>query len=272
MGRTFPLSFRSHDGLLIHGYLTIPPGAAPKGLPMVVLPGSGLFFTRASLTYSWLVQFLANRGYAVLKINPRGTPGYGKAFFEAGRREVGRGILSDLTEGVRWAIGRGVADPHRLAIVGDDFGGCTAALALEKTPDLYRCAVSSDAICDWLAYQKVFETGTGVFQKSGADANSELTAYISDRVGDTVKDAGMLREISPYYHVDQLRAPILLVSHKVDGENLQDQTGLFEGALKARGAAYEKKVFPVGRSNLEFLNQRIEYLNLLEDFLARNMK
>jgi dienelactone hydrolase len=270
MGKVYPISYRSHDGLLVHGYLTAPAGAAPKNLPLVFLTRPELYFTRSAEGFRPFAQFLASRGYAVLEINPRGSPGYGKAFYDAGKGQVGRGVQDDIAEGVRWAVARGIADPRRIAIYGTAFGGYAAELAITQTPDLYRCAISADAICDMPAYLNAFETGVGFVQKAGASATSERRAYIRDRLGNA--DLAALRDISPISHVDRIRAPILLISHKTDRENLANQTDRFESALKAAHATYERKDFAIHRSNLETLDEQVEYFNLLDDFLARNMK
>jgi dipeptidyl aminopeptidase/acylaminoacyl peptidase len=150
MARMLPLKFRARDGLLIHGYVTFPPRADRKNLPLVVLPHGGPW-VRDVIGYSPLVQFLAGGGYAVLQVNYRGSPGYGEAFSRAGHRQIGKGIQDDITDGVKWAIRAGIADPRRIAIVGASYGGYSVEWALTNTPDLYRCGVSVAGVSDWLA-------------------------------------------------------------------------------------------------------------------------
>jgi dipeptidyl aminopeptidase/acylaminoacyl peptidase len=255
----------------VHGYLTVPCGSTGRNLPLVVIANPGLIFARAADGFSPMVQYLASRGYAVLRVNSRGTPGYGRAFFDAGYRQAGRGVQNDITDGVRWAIHDGIADGRRVAIVGTAFGGFSAEWALANEPGLYRCAVANQAVCDWKAYLESFDD-TGVVKKAGYGVHSALFRYLSAEVGDPRTDAAALEDISPVNHVDRIRAPILVVAHEREYENVRDQSGIFVAALARRGAAFEEKVFPKTTNNIESRRQIDEYFNLVGSFLDRNMK
>src|SRR6185503_14062062 len=113
MSEMKPVQYQSRDGLVIHGYLTLPLGSTGKNLPLIVNPHGGPWF-RDSWGFDPEVQFLANRGYAVLRMNFRGSTGYGKSFLEAGYRQWGRKMQEDITDGVKWAIDQGIADPKRI--------------------------------------------------------------------------------------------------------------------------------------------------------------
>jgi dipeptidyl aminopeptidase/acylaminoacyl peptidase len=273
MGKTFPLSYRARDGLLIHGYVTFPPDSNLKNLPLVVVPNSGLIFGRTVLGYDPFIQFLASRGYAVLQLNPRGSPGYGEAFFEAGRRQTGKGVQNDLTDGVLWAIGRGIADPKRIAIVGSNYGGFCAEWGLTNTPDLYRCGVSIAGTSDWLALFRTYDVGLSFIKQGGYEQVSDTFNFLEKEVGDPRKDAAMLRDISPINHVDRVKAPVLIITAEKEGpQDPADQAKEFIAALKARGAAYEVKVYQRSKDNAETTQDFLDFLSLVETFLAKNMR
>ena len=135
-----PIRFMSRDGLTIHGYLTLPKGANPGRLPVVVNPHGGPW-TRDVWRFNPEAQFLANRGVGVLQINFRGSTGYGKAFWEAGFKQWGGKMQDDITDGVGWLIQEGIADPQRIAIYGASYGGYAVLAGLAFTPDLYACGI-----------------------------------------------------------------------------------------------------------------------------------
>ena len=121
-----PISFQARDGLTLHGYLTRPAGAEGKPGPLIINPHGGPFGPRDQWGFNPEVQLLANRGYAVLQINYRGSGGYGYSFMKAGQREWGGKMQDDLTDGVKWAIAQGIADPGRIVISGASYGGYAA--------------------------------------------------------------------------------------------------------------------------------------------------
>ncbi len=133
-----PVAYRSGDGLEVPAYLTLPVGRAPKQLPLIVMPHGGPF-ARDSWEYNPWVQFLANRGYAVLQPNFRGSTGYGRDYLMKGFGEFGTGMQNDISDGVRWLIREGIADPARVRIMGASFGGYAAMWGAITTPELYSC-------------------------------------------------------------------------------------------------------------------------------------
>ena len=142
-----PISFRGRDGTEIPGYLTLPPGRDPRGLPLVLLPHGGPFH-RDSWTFDPQVQFLASRGYAVLQVNFRGSTGYGRAWVERGYGQLGGGMIDDLEDGVDWAVREGFVDARRVCIFGASYGGYAALWAPVRHPARYRCAISFAGISD----------------------------------------------------------------------------------------------------------------------------
>ena len=135
-----PISFKAADGLTIHGYLTKPIGVEPKNLATVLLVHGGPW-ARDNWGYNPLVQFLANRGYAVLQVNFRGSTGYGKSFLNAGNREWAGKMHQDLVDAKEWVVKQGVADPNKVAIAGGSYGGYATLVGLTFTPDAFACGV-----------------------------------------------------------------------------------------------------------------------------------
>src|SRR5690606_29752811 len=133
--------YPSSDGLEIPAYLTVPKGLEPKNLPVVVVPHGGPW-ARDTWGYSGLPQFLANRGYAVLQPNFRGSTGYGKRFLNAGNAQWGELMQDDITWGVKYLVAEGIADPERVGIMGGSYGGYATLAGLTFTPDVYAAGVS----------------------------------------------------------------------------------------------------------------------------------
>jgi dipeptidyl aminopeptidase/acylaminoacyl peptidase len=136
-----PVTYPSSDGMEIPAYLTLPKGIIAKNLPVIILPHGGPW-SRISWGYNATAQFWANRGYAVLSPNFRGSTGYGKKFLDAGNKEWGQKMQDDLTWGVKYLIAQGIADPKRVGILGGSYGGYAALAGVAFTPEVYAAAVS----------------------------------------------------------------------------------------------------------------------------------
>jgi dipeptidyl aminopeptidase/acylaminoacyl peptidase len=135
-----PIKYIARDGKVINGYLTLPKGVPAKNLPVVINPHGGPW-ARDEWGFNPEVQFLANRGYAVLQMNFRGSVGYGRKFWESSFKQWGKTMQDDITDGVNWMISQGFADPKRIAIYGASYGGYATLAGITFTPDLYVCAV-----------------------------------------------------------------------------------------------------------------------------------
>ena len=260
MANVYPISYKSRDGLVIHGYLTVPPGKEPSNLPMVVLPHGGPF-ARDTMEFDRDAQFLASRGYAVLQMNYRGSPGFGEDFFVKGHRHIGREMQDDITDGTRWAIDKGIADPHRIAIMGWSFGGYSALMGVIREPGLYRCAVDLSGVTDWVALLKYQRTVT---EGIGDEENAEM-------IGDFVKDAADLADISPANHADKIGAPLFLAYSKEDDVVPFEQARLLRSALDKFGKHYEfLSTFNEGHGFFTYAH-RLELYQKIDKFLAANM-
>jgi dipeptidyl aminopeptidase/acylaminoacyl peptidase len=135
-----PITYQTGDGLTIHGYLTLPKGVEAKNLPVVINPHGGPWY-RDSWGFNPEIQFLANRGYAILQMNFRGSTGYGKEFWMKSFKEWGKKMQDDITDGAKWLIEEGIADPEKIGIYGGSYGGYATLAGVTFTPDLYTCAV-----------------------------------------------------------------------------------------------------------------------------------
>lgn len=259
MAEMRPIQFNARDGMPLHGYLTLPPGRQAKNLPVVVNPHGGPR-TRNYWGFNSEVQLLANRGYAVLQVNYRGSTGYGRAFANAGFGQWGGGIQNDLTDGVDWLIEQGIADPDRIGIYGFSFGGYCALAGLSLTPDRYACGASYGGLTDLFAY---VDSLPPIWQP--------YRAMIMTMVGDPARDSLRMDAASPGRHLDQIYAP-LLVAHGVNDSrvHVQHARNLVEG-LHAQG----NDVYYLERPDEghQFMGEesRQEFYRALAGFLHRYM-
>jgi len=258
---TLPLKFKARDGLTVHGYLTTPIGAERKNLPLVVLPHGGPW-VRDTLSFDGIVKFLADRGYAVMQINFRGSPGYGEAFSRAGQRQIGRAIQDDITDGVQWAIRSGTADPKRVAIVGASYGGYSTLWALTHTPELYRCGMSLAGVTDWLDIIK---------GRDGKSDTRDTYRFWRDQIGDPETDEAILREISPINHLDRLKAPVFIVQGGLDTNVPPQQASRLIAELERRKLPHQVMLRGDEGHSWFGPKNRIELFKQLEAFLAKNM-
>ena len=204
MAEMKPISYRARDGSTIHGYLTLPPGKEPHGLPLIVNPHGGPW-VRDSWGFRPEVQFLANRGYAVLQMNFRGSTGYGGKWLEAGYGQWGLAMQDDITDGVKWAINQGIADPKRIAIYGASYGGYATMAGLAFTPELYRCGINYVGVTDIELLLKTIPKGWEFVR-----AQLEVTT------GNARKDRERLEATSPLLHADRIRAPVFFAYGELD--------------------------------------------------------
>ena len=193
-----PINYVSRDGLTIHGYLTLPVGVASRDLPLVIIPHGGPS-ARDVWGFDSEVQFLANRGAAVLQVNFRGSTGYGRAFWQAGFKQWGRAMQDDLTDGVEHFIKQGVADPNRVAIYGGSYGGYAALAGAAFTPDLYACAV------DYVGPSNLF-----TLLESIPPYWEPFREMEYEEIGHPEKDKELLKAVSPVFHADKIRIPLLV--------------------------------------------------------------
>ncbi|WP_158825203.1 S9 family peptidase [Mucilaginibacter lacusdianchii] len=255
-----PVSFKASDGLTINGYLTLPQGGNKTNLPIVVMPHDGPW-NRNRWGYSAEVQFLANRGYAVFQVNYRGSTGYGKAFFSAGFKQVGGKIQTDIQDGVKWLINQKIADPKRIAMFGGGFGGFSALYGVSFHPELYNCAIVQYGLINFFTFFK----DAPPYAKPFLQMNYEM-------VGNPETDAIQLRAISPVFHADKIKAPLLIFQGEKDPRANISELNQFVRELRKRNVpvtyilkANERKFFRSEHNRMEMYAQ-------IEKFLDNNLK
>jgi dipeptidyl aminopeptidase/acylaminoacyl peptidase len=218
-----PVSYLSSDGLSIPGYLTLPVGKTARKLPLVVLVHGGPKGPRDNWGYNAEVQFLANRGYAVLQPNFRASGGYGKKFLNAGDGQWGKLMQDDITWGVRHLVDKGIADRNRVAIMGGSYGGYATLAGLAFTPDLYACGV------DIVGPSNLF-----TLLESVPPYWESFRAYLYGMVGDPNTEAGkaQIRAASPLFSVDRINKPLLIIQGANDPRVKQAESDQIVSALR----------------------------------------
>jgi cephalosporin-C deacetylase-like acetyl esterase len=220
--------FKARDGLDLMGYLTLPKGREPKGLPLIVFPHGGPA-SRDAPGFDWWAQGMASRGYAVLQVNFRGSDGLGEALLQAGYGEWGRKMQTDLSDAVKAVAGTGIVDPKRVCIVGASYGGYAALAGAALDPGVYRCAASVGGLSDlrrFVSWSK---------EKNGVNAFRYWTRFMG--AADSRDSA--LAEISPAMHVERVTIPVLLIHGKDDSVVPLEQSQIMAEALKKAGKPVE---------------------------------
>lgn len=249
----------SPDGQIIPGYLTIPHGASPKNLPLIVMPHGGPA-ARDDRSFDWWAYYYAANGYLVYQPNFRGSAGYGKKFKEDGFLQWGLKMQDDVSNGVKKLIAEGVADKNRVCIVGASYGGYSALVGATLTPDLYACAVSVGGVSN-LPAMISYQTDRGRVAEDAWDV----------RIGARVSDNAKLREVSPYYQASRATKPILLIHGDKDAVVPIDQSYAMKSALEDAGKDIELVVLKGEDHWLSSSVTRIEMLSRSIDFINRQI-
>jgi dipeptidyl aminopeptidase/acylaminoacyl peptidase len=257
-----PISYKASDGTLINGYLTMPKGRDSTNLPVVVMPHDWPYPTsRNSWGFNPEVQFLANRGYAVFQVNYRGSTGYGKAFRNAGFKQAGGKIQQDITDGTHWLIDNKIADPKKIAIFGGGFGGFSALYGVSFHPGLYNCAVVQYGLINFFTYIK--------------DAPPYLKPMLQmmyEMVGNPETDADQLRAISPVFHPDKIKVPLMIFQGAKDPRANISELNQFVIELKKRNVPVYYFLKDNERAYFRNDHNRMEMYSQIEKFLNNNMR
>jgi dipeptidyl aminopeptidase/acylaminoacyl peptidase len=255
-----PIKFQSRDGLTIHGYLTVPKGVEAKKLPTVLVVHGGPW-ARDDWGYDPETQFLANRGFAALQINYRGSTGYGKRFLHAGDREWGGKMLDDLVDGAEWAVSQGFADRDRLAIYGGSYGGYATLAALAFRPKIFACGIDYVGISNLLTFMNTippyWETFRDVMYK---------------RVGNPETDHEFLLSRSPLFAVDKIEVPLLVAQGYNDPRVNHAEAEQIVDALKSKGSPVEYLVKMDEGHGFQNPENRIEFYEKMEAFLNSHLQ
>ncbi|WP_326813233.1 S9 family peptidase (plasmid) [Streptomyces scopuliridis] len=258
-----PVSITARDGLRLPSYLTLPVGIEPRGLPLVLLVHGGPW-TRDSWGFNPAVQLFANRGYAVLQVNFRGSTGYGKAFTQAGIGQLAAKMHDDLIDGVNWAVGRGYGDPARVAIMGASYGGYAALVGVTFTPDVFAAAVDIVGISDL----------AGFMRSQPAFVRPALASNWYRYVGDPAipeQEADMLAR-SPISRVDDVRTPLLIAQGANDARVIQGESDTMVDALRQRGALVEYMLMADEGHAIENAENLIALAEAVERFFHQHLR
>jgi dipeptidyl aminopeptidase/acylaminoacyl peptidase len=254
-----PISYSSRDGLTIHGYLTLPKGYDPKNLPVIMFPHGGPW-ARDYWGFDPEAQFLANRGYAILQMNFRGSTGYGKDFWLKSVKQWGRTMQNDISDGVQWLIDQGIADPKRVGIYGGSYGGYAVLAGLTLTPELYACGI------DYVGVSNMF-----TFMNTIPPYWEPIRQQFYELVGNPKEDSVMLAEVSPVFHVDKIVAPLFIAQGANDPRVNKAESDQMVEALKARGITVEYMVKDNEGHGFHNEENRFDFYRAMEKFLAQHI-
>ena len=254
-----PVEFSSRDGYRLHGYLTCPPGAEKKRLPMVLNVHGGPW-SRTTWGYAPEAQWLANRGYACLAVNFRGSVGYGKQLLNAGNKAWGAEMQNDLVDAVQWAVREGIADPRRVAIYGGSYGGYAALVGASFTPDLFACAVDM-----------VGPSDLRTLIRSIPPYWSPMRSLFTRRVGDPETEDEFLKSRSPLFKVNQIRIPVLIAQGANDPRVKQAESEQIVAAMRKKGIDCEYLLFPDEGHGFAKPENRLRFYAAAEQFLAKHL-
>jgi len=256
-----PFVYKARDGFAIHGYLTVPKGAKEKNLAILAVPHGGPW-ARDDWGYDGYAQFFANRGYAVFQMNFRGSTGYGKKFLNAGNKQWGDAMQNDITDGVEYLVGKGIADPKRVAIFGGSYGGYATLAGVAFTPDLYAAGISY-----------VGPSNIITLLNSIPAYWAPLRSLFNERVGDPNKpeDAERLKRQSPLFSAKNIKAPLLVVQGANDPRVKKAESDQIVVALRDLGRDVEYVVAPDEGHGFAGRENRTAMAVAAEKFLATHL-
>jgi len=260
LATTEPIALSARDGLRLHGYLTRPPGFAAPG-PMVLLVHGGHWF-RDYWRHDPVVQFLANRGYAVLQVNYRGSTGYGRAFRELAVGEYAGAMHDDLIDAVRWAVAGGVADPARVAVYGGSYGGYAALVGMTFTPEVFACGADIVGISNLVSF---YETVPPYWKLT---AMPLFHKYVGDP--SRPEDRRRMEAKSPLFKADRVERPLLIIHGARDVRVNVRESEQMVAALRQAGKDVRYVVFPDEGHRRDYGNWRnaLRHYSEVETFLA----
>jgi len=268
LAKTYPVFIPARDGLTLVSYVTLPVWSDPDGdgrpsqpLPMVLLVHGGPW-GRDRWGYEPVRQWLANRGYAVLNVNFRGSTGFGKKFINAGDREWGGKMHDDLVDAVQWAISEKIADPNRIAIMGGSYGGYATLVGLTFTPELFACGVD---ICG--------PSNLVTFMNSIPPYWAPMIELFKKRVGDHTTEEGrqFLLSRSPLTYVDRIRKPLLIGQGANDPRVKQSESDQIVQTMQAKNIPVTYVLFPDEGHGFVRPENRLAFFAVAEVFLAQHL-
>ncbi|HEX6158987.1 MAG TPA: S9 family peptidase [Thermoanaerobaculia bacterium] len=252
-----PVVIKARDGFEMVSYLTLPPGTTGKNLPLVLNVHGGPW-ARDYHSFNGESQYLANRGYAVLQVNHRGSTGLGLRYYNAGNNEMGRGMVDDLLDAVRWAVKEGIADPKRLVAYGGSMGAYHILRAVAREPEMFSCAVNLVGITE-------IRTALDAFPPYWVAARVRWTR----RIGPVMTDDAFNRQISPLYEVERIRVPMLVAAGANDPRARLEHIDRFVQALRAAKRDVTYVVYPDEGHGFARPENNIDFYGRADEFLSR---
>lgn len=252
-----PVSYPTRDGLTIHGYLTTPVGIAAKNLSTILLVHGGPW-VRDTWGYDPEVQWLANRGYAVLQVNFRGSTGYGKAFLNAGNREWGAKMHDDLIDAVNWLVEQGISDPQKVAIMGGSYGGYAALAGLTFTPEVFAAGVDI-----------VGPSNLITLMQSIPPYWEPMKAMFAHRLGNLETEPEFLKSRSPLFYCDRIQKPLLIGQGANDPRVKQAESEQIVAAMRQSNRPVEYLLYADEGHGFARPENRLHFYAKAEEFLAK---
>ncbi len=263
MAKMEPFEYNARDGLKIHGYLSLPKGytiETAKNLPVVINPHGGPW-VRDGWGFNPEIQFLANRGYAVLQMNYRGSTGYGREFWMKSFKQWGRKMQDDVTDGTKELIKRGIADPKKVVIYGGSYGGYATLMGLIREPDLYAAGI------DYVGVSNLF-----TFMKTIPPYWKPMLEMMYEMVGNPETDSALFVQVSPVYNADKIKAPLFVAQGRNDPRVNIDEADQMVAAMKKRGVEVEYLIKDDEGHGFRNEENRFDFYRAMEKFLNKNIK
>ena len=258
MAEQRPISFKSRDGVDLHGYLTLPNERGDGKLPMVLLPHGGPHDVADEWFYDNDAQFLASRGYAVLQVNFRGSGGRGPQFDTAGYRQWGGRMIDDLVDGVRWIVAQGTVDEKRICAYGASFGAYASMMSAIRAPEMFKCAIGYAGLYDLPL----------IYDERDSKVGGKTYRYFQTVIG---QDATQLAAYSPSRQGDKLATPVLLVHGSADETTPPVQFDAMREALVKAGRPPETMYVSGEGHGFYSEKNRGAFYAKLEAFLAKHI-
>lgn len=260
MARMEPVVIKARDGFRLVGYLTLPVGSKGRNLPLVLNVHGGPW-ARDGWGYDPEAQWLANRGYACLQVNFRGSTGFGKKFLHAGDKQWGVGSMQhDLSDAVKWAVRQGIADPKRICIYGGSYGGYATLAGLVFTPELYACGVD---IVGPSNVKTLFEAMPAYW--------APFKKQFVLQVGDVENDEAFNRKISPLFHAENIRVPLIVAQGANDPRvNIREADQIVK-AMRDKGLPVTYVVYTDEGHGFARPNNRLDFYGRVDEFLAKHL-
>ena len=262
MAEMHAVTYTTRDGLTIEAYLSLPYGLTPataRHLPVVIHPHGGPW-ARDTWGYSSVVQFLCNRGYAVMRMNFRGSTGYGRRFLEASYKQWGLRMQDDITDAVEWLKAQGIADPKRIAIYGASYGGYATLAGVAFTPKLYACGV------DYVGVSNLF-----TFMQTIPPYWRPMLEMMYEQVGNPETDREQLAATSPALHADRIEVPLFIAQGANDPRVNKAESDQMVAALRERGVEVEYMVKEDEGHGFSQEENRFDFYRAMEAFLAKHL-